>query len=114
MLKKRVTTAPVLIHFNPTKKAYIETDLFDYVTAGVLFQIGDDGELHPVTFYSRKMIPAECNYKIYDKELLAIIKSFKQWRPELEGTDLPVKVLTDYKGLDCFITKQKLTRRQAR
>ena len=27
---------------------------------------------------------------------------------------MPVKVLTDYKGLDRFITKQKLTRRQAR
>ena len=60
------------------------------------------------------MILAECNYKIYNKKLLVIIKSFEQWRPELEGTDLPIKVLTDYKGLDRFITKQKLTRRQAR
>ena len=66
------------MHFNPTKKAYIETDSFDYVTIGVLSQIGDDGELHSVAFYSRKIILAECNYKIYDKELLAIIKSFKQ------------------------------------
>lgn len=114
MLKERVTTAPVLMHFDHTKKAYIETDSSDYVTAGVLSQIGDDGELHPVAFYSRKMLPAECNYEIYDKELLAIIKSFEQWRPELEGTDLPVKVLTDHKGLDRFMTKQKLTRRQAR
>ena len=77
MLKKRVTTAPVLIYFNPTKKAYIETDLSDYVTIGMLSQIGDDGELYLVTFYSRKMIPAEYNYKIYDKELLVIIKSFE-------------------------------------
>ena len=111
MFKKRVTTTPVLIYFNPTKKAYIETDSSDYITAGVLSQIGDDGELYPVTFYSRKIIPAECNYKIYDKELLVIIKSFEQQRPKLEGTDLPIKVLTDYKGLDRFIIKQKLTRR---
>ena len=114
MLKKRVTTAPVLIYFNPTKKAYIETDLSDYVTIGILSQIGDDGELYPVAFYSRKIIPAEYNYKIYDKELLATIKSFEQQRPKLEGTDLPIKVSTDYKGLDRFITKQKLTHRQAR
>ena len=77
MLKKRVTTTPVLIYFNPTKKAYIETDLSDYVTIGVLSQIGDDGELYLVAFYSRKIILAECNYKIYDKELLVIIKSFE-------------------------------------
>ena len=67
----------MLIYFNPTKKAYIETDLSDYVTIGVLSHIGDDGELHLVAFYSRKIIPAEYNYKIYDKELLAIIKSFE-------------------------------------
>ena len=66
------------MYFDPTKKAYIETDSSDYVTAGVLSQIGDDGELHPVVFYSRKIILAEYNYKIYDKELLAIIKSFEQ------------------------------------
>ena len=77
MLKKRVTTIPVLIYFDLTKKAYIETDLSDYATAGMLSQIGDDGELHLIAFYSRKIIPAECNYKIYDKKLLVIIKSFE-------------------------------------
>ena len=77
MLKKRVTTTPILIYFNPTKKAYIETDLSDYVTADILSQIGDDGELYLVTFYSRKIILAEYNYKIYNKELLVIIKSFE-------------------------------------
>ena len=77
ILKKRVTTAPVLIYFDPTKKAYIETDLFDYVTIDMLSQIGDDGKLYLVAFYSHKIIPAEYNYKIYDKELLVIIKSFE-------------------------------------
>ena len=60
------------------------------------------------------MVPAECNYKIYDKELLAIIRCFEEWRPELEGTAMPVKVLTDHKGLEYFITTKKLTPRQAR
>ena len=77
ILKKRVTTTPVLIYFDPTKKAYIETNLSDYITIGVLSQIGDDGELYLVAFYSRNIILAEYNYKIYDKELLVIIKSFE-------------------------------------
>ena len=36
------------------------------------------------------MIPAECNYEIYDKELLAIVKAFEEWRPELEGAAFPI------------------------
>ena len=60
------------------------------------------------------MVPAECNYKIYNKELLAIIQCFKEWRPELEGTAMPVKVLTDHKSLEYFMTTKKLTPRQAR
>ena len=60
------------------------------------------------------MVPAECNYEIYDKELLAIVKAFKNWRPELEGSSVPVKILTDYRGLEYFQTKRTLTRRQAR
>jgi len=28
---------------------------------------------------------AQLNYDIYDKEMLAIILAFKQWRAELEG-----------------------------
>ena len=80
----------------------------------VLSQIGDDGELHPVAFFSKNMSPAECNYEIYDKELLAIIRCFEQWKPELESTELPVKIFTDHHSLEYFMTTKKLTRRQAR
>ena len=57
------------------------------------------------------MLPAECNYEIYDKELLAIIRYFKEWRPELEGSEIPISILLDYKGLKYFITKKTLSRR---
>lgn len=60
------------------------------------------------------MAPAECNYEIYDKELLAIIRCFEAWRPEIEGTAMPVQVLSDHKSLEYFMSTKKLTRRQAR
>ena len=60
------------------------------------------------------MAPAECNYKIYDKELLAIIRCFEEWRPELEGIGLPVKVFTSHKDLEYFMSMKKLTPRQVR
>ena len=62
------------------------------------------------------MLPVECNYKIYNKELLAIIKCFKEWQLDLEGNHagVPIKVITDHKGLEYFIITKALTRRQAR
>ena len=60
------------------------------------------------------MLPAKCNYEIYDKELLAIIRAFKVWRPELEGTEKPITVISDHKNLEYFMTTKLLSRRQAR
>ena len=92
----------------------METNLSDYVSAGVLSQKGEDRNLHLVVYFSERMISAECNYKIYNKELLAIIQCFKEWRPELKGTAMSIKVLTDHKGLEHFMTTKKLISSQTR
>ena len=112
-IKQRITSAPILVHFDHTQTAYVEADSSDYVQGGVLSQM-KEGVLHPVAFFSKKLLPAECNYEIYDKELLAIVNCLEHWRPELEGTDLPIQILTDHKALEYFMTSKKLTRRQAR
>ena len=49
------------------------------------------------------MSSAECNYDIYNKELLAIICAFEEWRPELEGAAEQVQVITDHKNLEYFM-----------
>lgn len=64
----------MLKHFDREREAILETDSSDYVKGGVLSQYDDQGVLHPMAFYSKNMVPAECNYEIYDKELLAIIR----------------------------------------
>jgi len=114
LLKKSITTAPVLRHFDRSKQAVLETDSSDYVNGGVLSQYDDEGNLHPVAFYSKNLLPAECNYEIYDKELLAIVRCLERWRPDLEATDIPIEVFTDHKNLEYFMTSKELTRRQAR
>jgi hypothetical protein len=55
------------------------------------------------------MAPAEYNYGIHDKEMLAIVRSLDQWRPELEGTAKKIQIFTDYKALKYFITIKQLT-----
>jgi hypothetical protein len=86
----------------------MEADTSDYVSAGMLSQYDDDGILHPVAFFSKKHSPAKCNYEIYDKELIAIVRPFEEWRPELEGALHPIQVLSDHKNLEYFMSTKLL------
>lgn len=67
-----------------------------------------------MAFYSRKMIPAELNYEIHDKELLAVVMAFREWRVYLEGAKFTIQVFTDHKNLASFTTSKELNRRQVR
>jgi hypothetical protein len=60
------------------------------------------------------MSPAESNYGIGEKELLAIVKAFDEWRHYLEGTAHQITILSDHLNLKEFKTTMKLNRRQAR
>ena len=92
----------------------MEADASDFALGCILSQLNPNGELHPVCYYSRKFTPAELNYPIYDKELLAVVEAFKQWRVYLEGPASPVKVYTDHKNLEYFSTARTTSRRHAR
>ncbi|GAW22450.1 hypothetical protein ANO14919_119870 [Xylariales sp. No.14919] len=112
-LKAAFTSASTLAFFDPSRRTVVEADASDWASGGVLSQYVD-GVLRPVAFFSSKHLPTECNYEIYDKELLAIIKAFEEWRPELQGADQPVEVITDHKNLQHFMTTKLLNQRQAR
>ena len=101
----------MLRHFDLKRQAILETDASDFVTGGVLSQFDDDGILHPIAYYGKSIIAAECNYYIYDKELLAIIRCFEQRRPELEFTELPIQIFTDHQALTTFMTTKELSRK---
>ena len=99
LLKERFNSIFVLVYFDFDKECILETNSSDTISAGILSYYRKDGLLHFVAFFSCKHPTQEINYEIYDKELLAIIKSFKKWRPILEEAGLPIKILTDYKNL---------------
>ncbi|KAB5587603.1 Retrotransposable element Tf2 [Ceratobasidium theobromae] len=79
----------------------------------VLSQRGEDGRLHPVAFMSSSFSPAEMNYDTHDKELLAIVQAFEDWRIFLEGTEQPVTVFTDHRNLEYWKTARTFNRRHA-
>ena len=115
-LKQRFLSGPVLQRFDFDRRCRVETDASDFVCGGVLLQPDPNADERwlPVAFFSSKMTPAECNYEIYDKELLAIIRALETWRPELEGTETPVDIVSDHRNLEYFMSSKRLSRRQAR
>ncbi|CCE34844.1 uncharacterized protein CPUR_08783 [Claviceps purpurea 20.1] len=113
-LRHAFSTAPILVHFDPSIPAIVEADASDFALGGVLSQKGADGKLHPIAFHSRKFCPAEMNYEIHDKELLAIVDCFKKWRQFLEGAQHRVEVFSDHHNLEYFTKVRLLNRRQAR
>ena len=113
-LKEKFTKAPVLGIPNDEKPFCLETDASDYGIGAVLSQEGNDGKMHPIAFYSTRLNKAEQIYKIYNKEMLAVIKALKKWRHHLMGAKTPVKVYSDHKNLTYFKKPQELEGRQAR
>ncbi|KJK73746.1 hypothetical protein H634G_10981 [Metarhizium anisopliae BRIP 53293] len=113
-LKIAITTGPALAFFDYNRKTVLETDASDWASGGVLSQYDDDGSLRPVAYFSSKHSAAECNYEIYDKELLAIIKALEEWRPELQGNASEFEIMTDHKNLEYFTTTKVLNQRQVR
>ena len=81
LLKRRFTEALILVHFHPDRPTIVETDASDFALGAIVSQevpteLG--GGLHPVAYHSRKFKPAEINYDIHDKEMLAIVVAFKE------------------------------------
>ena len=112
-MKYKFILVLVLMDFDAEGEIIVETDASDYISIGIILQYDHNGILHAMAYFSKKHSPAECKYEIYDKELIAIIYCFKEWRPELESMPYPIRVLSDYKNLEYFISTKLLSQRQA-
>ena len=111
-LKQASASAPTLAMFDPKKTVIIETDASDFAIGACLTQ-EENGNRHPIAYFSRKMSPAEQNYEIYDKELLAIVAALRHWRIYCEGAS-GLTIYSDHKNLQYFTTTKDLSRRQCR
>ncbi|KAM4066712.1 reverse transcriptase (RNA-dependent DNA polymerase) [Hirsutella rhossiliensis] len=112
-LKRRFCESPVLKQWDPSLPTFLETDCSGYALGGVLSQEGPDGRRHACAFFSKRLSPAEYNYPIHDKEMLAIMRCLDNWNAELRSCG-PFTILTDHRNLEYFMTRQKLTERQSR
>ena len=114
MLKKSITSSPVLVFPSDDKPYKLEADSSNFATGAILSQEGEDGKWHPVAFMSKSLSEVERNYEIHGKEMLAIIRALDEWRHYLERTKHTSQIWTDHRNMEYFMTAKKLNRRQAR
>jgi len=96
------------------KEFRVEANASNYATEGVLTMKYSNKLWRLVAFISKSLSDIERNYKIHNKEILAVVRCLEAWRHFLEGTTIKFKIWIDYKNLEYFMKAQKLNRRQAR
>ena len=82
---------PVLSLPKKQGKFRVETDASEHTIGRVLSQ-EQDGKWKPIAFLSRTIQPAERNYEIYNKKLLAIVEVLSKWRQYLLDTMKPFEI----------------------
>ena len=73
-----MSSQPVLTILNEYDLFRVEADSSNYALGVVLSQ-KQNGIWQPIAFRSQSLNPAERNYEIYDKEMLAIVEAIKDW-----------------------------------
>ena len=112
-LKNKITSQLVLSLLKRDGKFRVEIDISGYAIESVLFQ-EQEGKQKPIAFLSRTMKLVERNYKIYDKELLAIVEALTKQRQYLLDATKKFEVQIDHENLKYFREPHKLNRQQAR
>jgi len=106
-LKQVFTSRPLLVAPNLDKEFRVKANTSNFATGGVLSIKCKDNKWRPVAYISKSLNETEQNYKIHNKEMLAVIHCLEIWRHFLEGTRSKFEVWTDHKNLEYFMRQSK-------
>ncbi len=113
-LKRLICEEPVLLMPKLKQPFELEVDASNYAIGATLNQKDEHDCWHPVAYYSTTLSETERNYDIYDKELLAVVKSLRHWRTYLAGAPHQIVIHTDHSNLLYWKEPRKISRRIAR
>lgn len=106
-LKNALTSPPVLKLPDFSKPFIIESDACGVGIGAILMQ-----EERPVAYFSEALKSSSLSLSTCEKEMLAIVKAIRKWRPYLLGK--PFIVRTDQKSLKLLLEQRITTPVQAR
>jgi reverse transcriptase/RNaseH (fragment) len=99
-IKNLLVSQPVLSIFNPNQECFLYTDASRVGIGAILKQKQNDGELHPIRYFSKKLLDYQQNYSATELECLAIIEAIEYWHHYLYGRKFTV--ITDHQALKCL------------
>ena len=113
LVKKSLREAPVLALPDHSKPFHVVCDASDFAIGCALMQHDDEGHERVVSYQSRQLRPAERNYPVHDKELLAMRYALVKFRVYLLGEE-QFAIYTDHASLRTAIKTPHLSQRMAR
>ncbi|GMF51391.1 unnamed protein product [Phytophthora fragariaefolia] len=112
-VKKSLASTPVLMLPATSRPFHVVCDASDFAIGCALMRFDDEGRERVVSYQSRQMKPAERNYPVHDKELLAMRYALKKFRVYLLG-EQTFAVYTDHASLRTAMKCPHLSQRIAR
>ncbi|MEZ0209070.1 MAG: RNase H-like domain-containing protein, partial [Candidatus Paceibacterota bacterium] len=104
MLKKVLSSAPVLTAPDLSLPFKVSTDASKYGIGAVLYQEPNEGKRKFVAFASSALTSGQRNYSTTRREMLAIIFALKKFRSYLYGR--PFTLFTDHRALTYLLTQK--------
>ncbi|CAO4370898.1 unnamed protein product [Caenorhabditis nigoni] len=111
-LKEALCSSPVLQPPRPGRPFVIESDASSIAVGAMLLQAGDDGELHPIAYDSRKLTETERKYPPIETEALGLTFAVKAFRTYILGS--PVTAIVDHRPLTSLMHRRDLIGRLAK
>ncbi len=113
-LKSCFVSAPILVAPDPSRQFVVEVDASEVGLVRFFPSALPRMTRDPCAYFSHRLSPAERNYDIGNRELLAVKLALEEWRHWLEGSGKPFIVWTDHKNLEYIRSAKRLNSRQAR
>lgn len=111
-LKGALASAPILIPPDWSRPFLYHVNASQKAVGGTLTQLDNEKQDRGIAYYSHKISDTKEKYTTNERELLGLVYFLKRFRFYLYGESF--EIFTDNQILNNFMTKPKLSRKEAR
>ena len=103
--KQKLSSAPILVHYDPSLPLRLAGDASQYGVGAVISQVSLNGDERPVAYASRTLSASERNYSQIEKEVLSLIYGLRKFHQYLYARNFTI--ITDHKPLLAILGPKK-------